>query len=231
MIEGIVETLNQNAGAVTAVATIVYAVITLGLLRESRASRLEASVIALAEPWDRGHVYVSVTLENLGPTVAKNVEFTLDLRPGGGGEVEDHRRLFQGYLAPGRHRRFLPRATSGMRPLQELADAGYVLELAWSWQDGRRDWAWRSVTSKGAWSAPLAELATDYFGGGALVERTAEHELSRLVDEVKGARERLDRIHAVLDEPRRRRQERELEGLFDRTGSPPFGQEDRATDG
>lgn len=140
--EIMIEWLNQNAGAVTAAATVIYAAVTLVLLLEARRSRQLADEAALAvspRPWGDG-LYLSLRLENYGPAIARDVRlrywFEIDGEALNGTDVSYADPVF----GPGRLREFLPGSAGGAhRMLNELAEQRHVLHWELSWQDDRID--------------------------------------------------------------------------------------------
>jgi len=199
-----IETLNSNSGAVIAVATVGYVLVTLLLLLEARGARranLAARVEFTAESYPP--LYLQLVLRNLGPAVARQVTATRWLQRPDGIRVAEHRHA-QPSLAAGQHKTFLVDEESGhggLSSLDALATAGYSLEYEWTWKDDATLLSrWRRPHSRRE-SQNLSQLSQDFYGGWSLLESDPVESVPKVVDELKATRKALEGILAELRAP------------------------------
>ena len=199
-----IETLNANSGAVIAVATVAYVVITLLLLLDARAGR-RAGLGARVEftPESFPPLYLQLVLRNAGPGLARNVTATRWLQRQDGTRVAEHRHA-QPSLSSGHHKTFFVDEESGrggMSTVEELATAGYTLEYEWTWKDDAMFFSrWRRPHSRRE-SQNLVQLRADFYGGWSLIEDNPVDAVPKVVDELKAARRALEGILAELRAP------------------------------
>jgi len=197
--------LNDNAGAVTALATVIYATITLFLLFEARATRVvrhEAQLEAWPTLYGSG-LYLATRLENYGPDIAREVRLEAWI-VGTGAVVEASRRRHAEPLFPAeRHRTFLMRTGDQYQMLSELADEGVELHLRWEWSDGRREWLGLGTRRRhsGASVTALKDFSAGFYEGGALVEKEPLDDFPKLIEHAKKVPEELRRIRDFMQGP------------------------------
>lgn len=191
MIEALVDWLNANAGVIAALAAVVaaaataaYAVLTLRIIHEARADRLEAALVGWAAMWDLAPDYLIVSLQNHGRATASSVLFERSLVDGSG-KVRDKRTHRQAILPVGVPQRFLPQVDNKRVPAADMIVEGMRLELRWSWQDGRRDRRGRPVTSTGRLVETVADVVDGYKGGAALLEPEVPREIKKIREAVE----------------------------------------------
>lgn len=199
----IVSFLDAHNGAVIAVATVAYVVITLLLLGEARAGRTVhdvANLEAFPRPW--GPFYVALDLENYGPAVAKNVRLRFWIVQSGS-TIEGTERVHVEPLFPvGRRRRFLISATdTKIESLHELSDRGATLRGEWNWEDGRRRFWVARVSHHKSFSHEFSELRDGFYGGHALMEREPAESSDRTYEEIKKLRAGVEKIAKTIEGP------------------------------
>jgi hypothetical protein len=201
--------LDQHAGVAQVLVAALYTVITLLLVLESRRGRLaqqRAEVVAYATLWEEAGVYVAVRLDNLGPGHARDVVLTFWLeQPDGFVLQESRRRLAEGFYPSGRHRTFLPSPTGPLVTLTQLAEWGVRLVLRWAWRDSSRRLAVLPRRHHRQLRTDLATMATDMYGGSALVERDAIDSLPEIVARLAAIDKTLEGIERPFTEQRLRR--------------------------
>lgn len=198
----LVKWLNQNSGAVIAVATVVYALITLALLFEARANRSEtkaAGVVASPEPWERGGMYVAVIFANYGPAVARNAEIEV-WETEGKTVIGQRLKWREPYMPPSRRRTILPDKTNpaGMRKLEDLATADVILNVKYSWDDDLRRWGLLRRRHEEMATYRYDELKPAFHRGGVLAERSPQGLVERIGDELSDLNDKLDQTIAKL---------------------------------
>jgi hypothetical protein len=197
--------LNANAGAMTALATMVYAVITLFLLFEARSTRVIRHEAQL-EAWPTlygGGLYLATRLENYGPDIARDVRLEAWITHEGKPVDASRRRHAEPLFPAGRHRTFLMRTGDQYQMLRAMAEEGGELRLRWEWSDGRRGGlglgpprrhAGESVTA-------LSEFSEGFYEGGALVEKEPLDDFPKLVEHTKKVPDELRRLRNILEGP------------------------------
>jgi hypothetical protein len=139
--------LDAHGGAVTAITTIVYVLLTVLLLLGSRASRQavtdRAVVLVRPIPSPSGESHMEVVLGNLGPAVATEIEVEFRWADSSGAQRAD-KEVRQLALPPGRQVHYQPAllvlepGTALLPSVGRLAEDGLILKLEWSWLNGRR---------------------------------------------------------------------------------------------
>jgi hypothetical protein len=170
----VIDWLNANAGAVTAAATVVYAVVTLLLLFEARRERQlrdEAALNLAPVPWGDG-LYLALRLDNYGPAVARDVRlrfwFEID------GEVVEGTDLTYAdpEFGPGRRRDFLPRtANDGLLMLNAVAERRHILHAELSWADGRLELRRRRARHMMSEVWPTTDLREGFYESHPLTDK------------------------------------------------------------
>jgi hypothetical protein len=199
-----IEALNSNSGAVIAIATVGYVLVTLFLLLDARAARrasLAARVEFTAESFPP--LYVQLVLRNTGPGLARQVTATRWLQRPDRARVAEHRHA-QPSLSAGQHKTFFVDEESGhggMSSLEALATAGYTLEYEWTWKDDAMLFGqWRRPHSRRE-TQNLTQLRADFYGGWSLIEADPMESVPKVVDELKATRKALEGILAELRAP------------------------------
>jgi hypothetical protein len=187
-----IKTLNANSGTVSALAAVLYTVITLALLLEARSSRnlgREANVDARARQHGPSPSLLELQVRNFGPANARDVVIDCHLTAPDGSIVGDKVHRAETMLGVGEGMRFLPGALKHLDELEVMAAAGTVLHVKLSWADGRRRLALlpQRHARQREWAA--ADLHRDLIPGGwPLVERdSAEdlHEIAEMMREIE----------------------------------------------
>ena len=212
MIDELLKALNNNAGAVAALAAVVaasataiYAGLTWGLLQESRRVRrqtLEAHVEAAVRPWERASWYVVVRIENLGPAPARNLDVQIYLWDHGQRVTDQDRHLAEPFLGLGSHRTFLIRGGQRLETQKQMAERDVRVDVRWSWDDQRSGGLRRSTRSL---VYPVASINSDYYEGSALIEPNVERSLEDISKHLKDLTDKVPKeikaIHDLMDSP------------------------------
>ena len=222
----VVRWLNQNDGAAIVVLTAFLVIFNAWLLLETRSTRIEklvANVDAYPMLWDMASMYLAGRVENAGPAVARDLEWLVTLRGPDGKEIEPMRRYAQPMFAPEKYRTMMldPRNRGSTTALRQLADEGMVIDVEWSWTDGRRRWPFgphARHTRTDQWDCK--QLSTDFFEALILTETPPMLKLSGMADEVKKAAKD---VRKIPDELRRLRwiAERAFDDEPEKTGPEP----------
>lgn len=135
--------LNGHQGALMLLSTIVYAGFTLAVIWDSRAARLAAAVVARPMLWPHNESVMAVYLENLGPSVATQIELDFAWRSPDGSAPAAPIRIRLPAMAPGDRKPYMPdmvleRDEKGQLGLPTVADRRLTLSIEWAWRDGRR---------------------------------------------------------------------------------------------
>lgn len=168
--QDVVRALNDNSGFTMAAVTLVYTLVTLAIVVETRRARLqagEATVLYRASPWPKAFMYVAVRIENYGPAVARDLTFTYWLTRDDGSRVpESGATLHETMLPVGLPREALPHDPAGQQPQtrEQLASAGLRVNAEWSWRDGCRR------LHRGTDSREISRIVTDYRDSKVLIE-------------------------------------------------------------
>jgi hypothetical protein len=183
---------------VTAIATSVYAGLTLLILLDSRASRHaltdKANVSARVTLSHGGDVEDAVYLENAGPAVATAVDLTVQYLDREGKATGRPGRFAVPLLAPGDRYPLLvstllrPEDSREMLPgLEELAVMGLKLKLAWTWRDNRRPLLWilPTTTHHQGVEIDMTEYRSSILGGLLMLEPDLYTELRDLRKELE----------------------------------------------
>ncbi len=179
--------LNDNGGALTAVSTLAYIVLTSALLLEARASRnsrRDALVDARLHAHPEASMYLELEVRNLGPAVARDVVIEYWFTDAAGAVAGERRRQGELSLTVGDRRRFLP-GTPGLDFLSALGESGYTIHVRWEWTDDRRRWVGRPLRHRRSLDVTASRLATDFFGGWALTESELATDVHTIADELK----------------------------------------------
>jgi hypothetical protein len=182
LVDDVIHALNENAGVVaafaalvSAFATVVYALITVGLLREAQSERLSAELVASPELWQLVPDALIVTLSNHGRAPALGVTVERVLRAPGGRIVESSIHK-QPAMAPNEQRRFLPERS---RSASSLAADGLVLELSWSWTDGKRNRR-GPIQQERMLVMTVQDIVDGFRGGASLLEPEVPREIVKI---------------------------------------------------
>jgi hypothetical protein len=188
----LVKMLNENAGAVVAIATVVYAVLTFLLLRESRLARLPGNLIVAPTPFGRG-LYVAVVIHNLGPAPVTDVDVEVWESNADGSLVGSRLHVQEPFVFPGGERRLLPdkQNPTGPRTLAELADAHVRLSVKYSWRDGRRSWLILAKRHEVARDYPYEVIRQGLHRGEVLADRDFREQMDRIGEALEGIKEKL----------------------------------------
>lgn len=201
-----IDWLNDNAGAVTAGATTIYALITMLLLFETRRSRQLRNEAALAiwpTPWGDG-LYLALRLQNYGPAIARDVRlrfwYAIDGEAVAGTDVMYADPVF----APGRLREFLPDAAGGANlTLSGLADQRHVLHAELSWADDRLNLLGHRARHSSSWTWPTRDLRDGFYTAHPLTDKELIPLFEKKADKVIGE---LQKLRREAEYPRQRRQ-------------------------
>jgi hypothetical protein len=184
-----------------AVVTLVYTLITLAIVLETRRSRLvagEATVLYRASPWPKMHLVLAVRIENYGPAVARDVTFTYWLSRADGSHVQGEDAagsLHEALLPIGLPREALPHDPAAQnRNMDGLAEAGLMLNAEWSWRDGCRH------LHKAKDSRRVAQVAEDYHGSKVLIEHFPLDSLPKIEKHLDGISDSLSEIAKAVAE-------------------------------
>jgi hypothetical protein len=185
----------ETAIALTPIATATYALLTLLLLLEARASRNtrhEANFSAYPRPHPSSGMYLEVIAENYGPATAADVVGFIRLIDAGGNALPaSEQRQAEPVWGPGGTRRFMPRpdADGQILALRDLGERGLSLCLEWQWSDSARwlfDLAQRRkfARHKHVSTYDLRRYSEDIYGGRALVENDPLATLPKINEEL-----------------------------------------------
>ena len=202
----LVDWLNANAGAVTAAATAIYAVITLLLLFEARRGRRlqdEAALALWPTPWGDG-LYLALRLENYGPAIARDIRlrywYGIDRQTVEGTDVSYADPVF----GPGRRRDFLPGAAGDANlMLTALAEQRHVLHAELSWTDDRLTLRGGRQRHADSWAWATEDLRRGFYTAHPLTDKELIPTFERKADKVIGE---LEKIRREAEYPRQRRQ-------------------------
>lgn len=196
--------LDLHNGAIIAIATVLYATLTMLLLLETRAGRIVrdvANLVAYPMPW--GVMYVAVRFVNYGPAIAEDVSLRIQLTKDGQ-PIDSSKRVHVEPLFPVGHERtfLLSVADSKYESLNELAEQKIGLELSWSWEDGRRRrLRGRRIAQHKDKAYTFATLREGFYGGRALRDKEPDEHIRAGVDELKKMRRALDAIKKEIEGP------------------------------
>jgi hypothetical protein len=182
-----VKTLNNNSGAIVAVAATVSAVLTILLLLEARTTRnlrREAAVEARTRCHPPATTVLELNVRNFGPANARSVVTVYYLTTPDGEIAGDAQKHAETLLGPGEGPRFLPGPSGPTLDLREMAAQGLTLHVQWSWEDDRhRLWFFPlRHTAERAWAC--ADLARDLYGGWSLSEHDSAEDLHEIADKL-----------------------------------------------
>lgn len=206
------EQLDANLAVwVAAIATVIYAFLTLLLLFEARLNRntrLEANVATYPTPHAESGMYLDVIAENYGPASATDVVVIIRLLDESGNPIgSSEQRLAEPVWGPGRLRKFMPRPDSEgqITVLNELAGAGMSLYLEWSWTDGRRSLrdivVRRPTRQHHIRTFELRKYREDIYGGKAMIDHDPLNALPKIREELERLRRVIEKIHGTMDGP------------------------------
>jgi hypothetical protein len=199
--DGVLKLLNDNAGALTAVLTVVYVAVTLAILLEARATRnlrREALVDARLMVHPPASLLLELRVRNLGPAVARDVVIEFWFTDPSGATVGERRRQGEQSLGPGDGRRFLPMAGAQLADLNSLGAANLTIHVQWRWIDDRRGVRRRPERHERELAIPAEQLGRDFFGGWALTQSDPDDDLHTIAEAI----EKLER-HAKAIKDRR----------------------------
>jgi hypothetical protein len=186
----------DNEGGLLFVATLLLALLTLLLVRESRAGRLSATVVATPHLWAFNEDVLAVDLENVGPAPAHRIEVGFTWH-GQAGEIVAHWRRELAALGPGRtvayHPDTLLRDDDGGHALgvASLADRLLTLKMTWRWSDSRRPWWWFGrLRHRGALEVVMSEFRSAMHGAPNTIDPDAIDRLLRGLREMGDRRRR-----------------------------------------
>jgi hypothetical protein len=205
----LIDWLNANAGAVTAAATAIYAVVTLLLLFEARRARQlqdEAALTLSPTPWGDG-LYLALRLENYGPAVARDVRlrywYVINGQTVEGTDVSYADPVF----GPSRRRDFLPGAAGDANlMLTALAEQRHVLHAELAWTDDRLSLLRRRQRHSDSWTWATEDLRRGFYTAHPLTDKELVPTFERKADKVIGE---LEKIRREAEYPRQRRQSME----------------------
>jgi hypothetical protein len=181
--------LNANSGAVTAVAAVLYTVLTLALLLEARSTRnlgREANVDARAKAHQPSPSLLELEVRNFGPANARDVVIAYHLTAADGSVVGDKFRRAETMLGVGDGLRFLPGAPKQLDEIETMAAASTILHAELSWTDGRRRLAFLPSRHVRRREWPVVDLHRDLIPGGwPLVERDSAEDLHEIAEKLQ----------------------------------------------
>jgi len=205
IVQDAIHALNDNSGFTMAVVTLVYTLVTLAIVVETRRARLqagEATVLYRASPWPKAHMYLAVRIENYGPAVARDLTFTYWLTRADGSRVpESSATLHETMLPIGLPREALPHDPAGQHPQtrEQLASAGLRVDAEWSWRDG----CGRLHKEKD--SREISKIVTDYRDSKVLIEHFPLDSLPNIEKQLDEISDSLAEIAKSVAQPERAR--------------------------
>lgn len=183
----LIKVLNDNSGAIVAVTAAGSMILTILLLIEARTTRnlsREAAVEARAKCHTQASFLLELEVRNFGPANARNVVMTYHLA-GPDGKVDgETRRQAETLLGSGEGRRFLPGTPGDAGTLNEMGKQKLVLNVEWSWEDGRRRLWFLPLRHSEKRSWATADLARDFFEGWALADRDSVGDLREIAEKL-----------------------------------------------
>jgi hypothetical protein len=173
----LVNTLNDNSGAIVAVSATVSAVLTILLLLDARATRnlrREANVVAHPRLHGEAGMQLELRVTNHGPADARDVSIEFRFKNADGSD-QGGRRQVEPLLPSGEDRRFLPSVGEQLMDLNTLAGYGLALHVNWSWSDDRRRLWFLPKRHERSEIHVAEDLRSGLYGGWSLTRRdTAE---------------------------------------------------------
>lgn len=155
------------------IATLLLVATTLLLWWEARKLRVEANVVAFAAPWEvAGGLYISILVENAGPSIARDVavDWWLDRK------VDARKGVLKEPIFDVGFRRTIPMKAA---TLDQLAADGSSIRIDLAWRDGR--WGTHRLSTTTA----CEEIRAAYADSDALPRPSLIETLDQIRDQLK----------------------------------------------